>query len=239
MSSYAVIQTGGKQYRVQPGDVIDVEKLEEEVGARVALSDVLLVGEDDAVSVGTPTVDGAQVTAEVADQFRGPKIIVYKYKAKTRYRRKNGHRQSYTRLRIRHILTGGAEEPEEVVAEPVAEETVEEAAPAPAPAPAPRRRRRTAQPAAATEEQAVEAVAEEPVASAEEAEAVEAVAEEPVASSEEAEAVEAVEEEPVASSEEPEAAETGEADSPSGGTLRGRKEGRVTAPLNRGEGTRE
>ena len=92
------------------------------MGARVALSDVLLVGEDDAVSVGTPTVDGAQVTAEVADQFRGPKIIVYKYKAKTRYRRKNGHRQSYTRLRIRHILTGGAEEPEEVVAEPVAEE---------------------------------------------------------------------------------------------------------------------
>ena len=206
MSSYAVIQTGGKQYRVQPGDVIDVEKLEEEVGARVALSDVLLVGEDDAVSVGTPTVDGAQVTAEVADQFRGPKIIVYKYKAKTRYRRKNGHRQSYTRLRIRHILTGGAEEPEEVVAEPVAEETVEEAVPAPAP----RRRRRTAQPAAATEDQAAEAAAEEPVASAEEVEAVEAVAEEPVASSEEAEAVE---EEPVASSEEPEAAETGEADS--------------------------
>ena len=218
MSSYAVIQTGGKQYRVQPGDVIDVEKLEEEVGARVALSDVLLVGEDDAVSVGTPTVDGAQVTAEVADQFRGPKIIIYKYKAKTRYRRKNGHRQSYTRLRIRHILTGGAEEPEEVVAEPVVEEVVEEAAPAPAP----RRRRRAAQPAAATEEQAVEAAAEEPVTSAEEAEAVEAVAEEPVASSVE-----------------PEASEAGEADAPGGGTLRRRKEGRVTAPFNGGEGTRE
>ena len=164
MSSYAVIQTGGKQYRVQPGDVIDVEKLEEEVGARLALSDVLLVGEDDAVSVGTPTVDGATVTAEVADQFRGPKIIVYKYKAKTRYRRKNGHRQSYTRLRIRHILTGGAEEPEEVVVEPVAEETVEEATPAPAP----RRRRRTAQPVASAEEPAEEEAAEEPVASAEE-----------------------------------------------------------------------
>ena len=193
MSSYAVIQTGGKQYRVQPGDVIDVEKLEEEVGARVALSDVLLVGEDDAVSVGMPTVDGAQVTAEVADQFRGPKIIIYKYKAKTRYRRKNGHRQSYTRLRIRHILTGGAEEPEEVVAEPVAEEVVEEAAPAPAP----RRRRRAAQPAAATEEQAAETAAEGPVASAEEAETVETVAEEPVASSVE-----------------PEAAEAGEADAP-------------------------
>ena len=117
VSNYAVIQTGGKQYRVQPGDVIDVEKLEDEVGSRIDLSSVLLVGEDDAVSVGTPTVDGAKVTAEIADQFRGPKIIVYKYKAKTRYRRKNGHRQSYTRLRIRHILTDGAEEPEEVVAE--------------------------------------------------------------------------------------------------------------------------
>ena len=219
MSSYAVIQTGGKQYRVQPGDVIDVEKLEEEVGARLALSDVLLVGEDDAVSVGTPTVDGAKVTAEIADQFRGPKIIVYKYKAKTRYRRKNGHRQSYTRLRIRHILTGGAEEPEEVVVEPVAEETVEEATPAPAP----RRRRRTAQPVASAEEPAeeeaaeepvasaeeptAEATEEEPVASAEEADVAEATAEKPAASAEEAEAAEATAEEPVASAEEAEAAE--------------------------------
>ncbi len=175
MSSYAVIQTGGKQYRVQPGDVIDVEKLEQEVGARIDLADVLLVGGDDAVSVGTPTVDGAKVTAEVADQFRGPKIIVYKYKAKTHYRRKNGHRQSYTRLRIRHILTDGAEEPEEVV-EAVVEEAVEEA-----PAPAPRRRRRSTA-AAATEE---------PVA--EEAAADEAAAEEPVAAAEEAEAAEVVE----------------------------------------------
>ena len=202
MSSYAVIQTGGKQYRVQPGDVIDVEKLEEEVGARLALSDVLLVGEDDAVSVGTPTVNGATVTAEVADQFRGPKIIVYKYKAKTRYRRKNGHRQSYTRLRIRHILTGGAEEPEEVVAEPVAEETVEEATPAPAP----RRRRRTAQPVASAEEPAEEEAAEEPVASAEEPTA-EATEEEPVASAEEADVAEATAEEPAASAEEADVAE--------------------------------
>ena len=170
MSSYAVIQTGGKQYRVQPGDVIDVEKLEQEVGARIDLADVLLVGGDDAVSVGTPTVDGAKVTAEVADQFRGPKIIVYKYKAKTHYRRKNGHRQSYTRLRIRHILTDGAEEPEEVV-EAVVEEAVEDA-----PAPAPRRRRRSTRATAAAEEAAAdEAAAEEPVAAAEEAEATEVV----------------------------------------------------------------
>ena len=194
VSNYAVIQTGGKQYRVQPGDVIDVEKLEDEVGSRIDLSSVLLVGEDDAVSVGTPTVDGAKVTAEIADQFRGPKIIVYKYKAKTRYRRKNGHRQSYTRLRIRHILTDGAEEPEEVVAEPVVEEAVEEATPAPAP----RRRRRTAQPAASAEETTAEETAEEPVASAEEAEAAEpeATVEESVeAAAEEAAAEEAPTEE--------------------------------------------
>ena len=191
MSSYAVIQTGGKQYRVQPGDVIDVEKLEQEVGARIDLADVLLVGGDDAVSVGTPTVDGAKVTAEVADQFRGPKIIVYKYKAKTHYRRKNGHRQSYTRLRIRHILTDGAEEPEEVV-EAVVEEAVEEA-------PAPRRRRRTTRAAAeepaAEEAAADEAAAEEPVAAAEVVEAEASVEAEAEAAEEEAPAEEAPAEE--------------------------------------------
>ena len=160
MPSYAVIQTGGKQYRVQPGDVIDVETLDQEVGARVDFPHVLLVDADGAVSVGTPSVDGARVTAEVADQFRGPKIIVYKYKAKTHYRRKNGHRQSYTRLRIRHILTDGADEPAEVVADAVQE------------APAPRRRRRSTRAAAAAPETpAAEETAQEPVAAAEAAEA--------------------------------------------------------------------
>ena len=161
MPSYAVIQTGGKQYRVQPGDLIDVEKLDGEVGARVALSEVLFVGVDDEVSIGTPTIEGAKVTAEVADQFRGPKIIVYKYKAKTRYRRKNGHRQNYTRLRIRQILTDGAEETEEA--------TVEAAEEAP---PTPRRRRRTARPAAEAQ-----AAAEEPVAASPEADAPESTGE--------------------------------------------------------------
>ena len=186
MSSYAVIQTGGKQYRVQPGDVIDVEKLDQEVGARVDLSSVLLVDADGDVSVGTPTVDGAKVTAEIADQFRGPKIIVYKYKAKTHYRRKNGHRQSYTRLRIRHILTGGAEEPEEVAD---AGASVEAAPVEEAPAPAPRRRRRSTRAAAAAppEETAAEETpaAEEPVAEAEAVVAEEVAAE----ASETAEAV--------------------------------------------------
>lgn len=183
MSSYAVVQTGGKQYRVQPGDVIDVEKLDQEVGARVDLSSVLLVDADGDVFVGTPTVDGAKVTAEVADQFRGPKIIVYKYKAKTHYRRKNGHRQSYTRLRIRHILTGGAEEPEEVAD---AGASVEAAPVEEATAPAPRRRRRSTRAAAAAvpaEESAAEEApaSEEPVAEAEAVVAEEAAAEAPEA----------------------------------------------------------
>lgn len=198
MSSYAVVQTGGKQYRVSPGDVIDVEKLDGDVGARVDLADVLLVDEDGSVSVGTPTVDGAKVTAEVADQFRGPKIIVYKYKAKTRYRRKNGHRQSYTRLRIRHILTGGADEPVE-----------------PEAAPAPRRRRRSTRAAAQAEAPAAEAAAEETVAAAEEAPAEEPVAEAPEAveaSVESTEAEVATEEAPAEEAEATEAVEAAEAE---------------------------
>ena len=82
LTSYAVIQTGGKQYQVKSGDVIDVEKLEAQVGSRVELADVRFVSEESGVSVGTPTVDGAMVTAEVEDQFRGPKISVFKYKSK-------------------------------------------------------------------------------------------------------------------------------------------------------------
>jgi len=150
VTSYAIIQTGGKQYQVKSGDVLDVEKLEAEVGTRVELADVRLVSEDSGLSVGTPTVDGALVTAEVEDQFRGPKIIIFKYKNKTHYRKKNGHRQSYTRIRIQDILTGGATPPPfvpkvkvEAVAEaPVAEEPVAEAPAVEAPA-VPARRTRT------------------------------------------------------------------------------------------------
>jgi len=150
VTSYAIIQTGGKQYQVKSGDVLDVEKLEAEVGTRVELTDVRLVSEDSGLSVGTPTVDGALVTAEVEDQFRGPKIIVFKYKNKTHYRKKNGHRQSYTRIRIQDILTGGATPPpfvpkakvEALTEAPVAEEPVAEAPAVEAPA-APARRTRT------------------------------------------------------------------------------------------------
>jgi large subunit ribosomal protein L21 len=101
---YAIVETGGKQYKVQPGDMLQVEKLAAEPGETVDLDRVLMVaGDDDAVNVGTPLIDGAKVVAEVVDQGRGPKIIVFKYKAKVRYRRKTGHRQALTTLRIREI----------------------------------------------------------------------------------------------------------------------------------------
>jgi large subunit ribosomal protein L21 len=157
---------------VKSGDVLDVEKLEAEVGTRVELADVRLVSEDSGVSVGTPIVDGALVTAEVEDQFRGPKIIIFKYKNKTHYRKKNGHRQSYTRIRIQDILTGGATPPPfvpkakvEAVAEaPVAEEPVAEAPAVEAPA-KPARRTRTRAAAATTRAEATtEAATDEKLA---------------------------------------------------------------------------
>ncbi|MGD9711801.1 MAG: 50S ribosomal protein L21 [Thermomicrobiales bacterium] len=102
-SRYAIIATGGKQYRVGVGDVITVEKLDVEAGATVTLDSVLLIGGDGSTVIGTPLVDGASVTADVVDNFRGEKIIVFKYKPKKRYRRRTGHRQSLTRLAITGI----------------------------------------------------------------------------------------------------------------------------------------
>ncbi len=107
-TNYAIIQTGGKQYRVQPGTSISVEKIEGDAGSTVEFDHVLLVSQDDEVSVGTPTVEGAKVVAEVTEQGRAKKIIILKYKSKTRYRVKTGHRQSLTKLAIKEIVTGGA-----------------------------------------------------------------------------------------------------------------------------------
>ena len=104
VATYAIVQTGGKQYRVEPGDTIRVESLPGDDGDTVELDDVLLVSQDGVVSVGTPTVPGAKVTAELVGRGRGKKIVVFKYKPKTRYRRKNGHRQSYTELTVTDIL---------------------------------------------------------------------------------------------------------------------------------------
>ena len=106
MSGYAVLKTGGRQYRVQPGDVLDVEKISAETGQQVELNEVLLINENDELLLGNPKVDGASVVAIVKSQHRGPKIIVFKYKNKTHYRRKNGHRQDYTRLEIQEIRSG-------------------------------------------------------------------------------------------------------------------------------------
>ena len=106
---YAILETGGKQYRVQPGDVIEVERLDGEVGSQVELGRVLMTGGDgeSGPRFGAPTVEGARVMAEVIGQGKGEKITVFKYKPKVRYRHKTGHRQMLTRLRITEIM--GAE----------------------------------------------------------------------------------------------------------------------------------
>ena len=100
---YAVLKTGGKQYRVQEGDVIYVEKLNAEVESTVELNEVLAVGTEEGIKVGTPVVEGAKVVAKVAAQGKAKKVIVFKYKSKKDYRRKNGHRQPYTKLVIEKI----------------------------------------------------------------------------------------------------------------------------------------
>lgn len=100
---FAIIQTGGKQYRVQPGDTIEVERLEGEPGATLDLAHVLMVGGDGDTRVAPDALAGAVVKAEVLDHKRGEKIIVFRFKSKVRYRRKTGHRQSLTRLRITDI----------------------------------------------------------------------------------------------------------------------------------------
>lgn len=101
---YAVIKTGGKQYRVSPGDSIDVEKLPYEVGEQIELDQVLLVANGSGTKIGRPLVKGAKVKATVTRQAKGRKVIIFKYRPSKRYRRKKGHRQHYTRLRIDEIV---------------------------------------------------------------------------------------------------------------------------------------
>ena len=96
---YAIIATGGKQYRVSEGDVIYIEKIDAQVDSTVSF-DVLLMGNDGDVKIGTPVVEGVKVEGKVVGQIRGEKIVVYKYKSKKNYRRKQGHRQPYTKVEI-------------------------------------------------------------------------------------------------------------------------------------------
>ena len=114
---YAVIRTGGKQYRVAPDDVIEVEKVSGDAGEIIQFSEVLMLGGEGAPQVGTPAIDGASVAAQVVEQKRGDKIIVFKKKRRKNYRRKKGHRQHLTAVRITEILTGG-KKPSKAAAKP-------------------------------------------------------------------------------------------------------------------------
>lgn len=133
---FAVIKTGGKQYRVAADDVLKIEKLEAEAGAQVEFKNVLMVGNGAEVTIGVPEVDGATVVAEVVEQGRGRKIIAFKKRRRQNSRRKRGHRQFETTVRITEILTGGAKPSKKSAAKPAAKkedapktETKKEAAP--------------------------------------------------------------------------------------------------------------
>jgi len=102
---YAIVATGGKQYRVEPGQRLEIELLDVESGTQVDLGEVLLICDGETITVGQPTVPGARVVADVLGEAKGKKIIVFKYKNKVRYRRKTGHRQHYSRVLVRDIVT--------------------------------------------------------------------------------------------------------------------------------------
>ena len=103
---YAVIRTGGKQYKVAPEDVLQIEKIEGAAGETVQFPDVLMVGGEGEPQVGAPLVAGVAVSAEVVEQGRGPKVIIFKKRRRQNYRRKRGHRQDLTTVRILEILSG-------------------------------------------------------------------------------------------------------------------------------------
>ena len=107
---YAIIETGGKQYKVSPGQTLDVDRLETAEGDTVELERVLLIADGERITVGKPIIQGAKVIATSKGEGKGKKIIVFKYKPKVRYRKKTGHRQFYTRLTIEKISEPGADE---------------------------------------------------------------------------------------------------------------------------------
>ena len=127
---YAVIKTGGKQYRVAPNEVLKVERLPVEAGRRIAFNEVLAVDSGEGLKVGAPMVAGAMVTATVVEQTHAPTILVFKKKRRHNYRRKNGHRQDLTVIRIGEILTDGRQPSAEPEAAPAAEAKEKPAKPA-------------------------------------------------------------------------------------------------------------
>lgn len=129
---FAVFKTGGKQYRAAADDVLEVAKIDGEPGDIVEFGEVLLVGGDN-VNLGKPSVAGATVAAEVLEQGRGPKVIAFKKRRRKNSRRKRGHRQEFTRIRITEILTDGKKPSKEAKAKPKAAKPAGESAAAPAP----------------------------------------------------------------------------------------------------------
>ncbi len=128
---YAVVTTGGKQYRVEAGTELVIERLVEEAGASVTFDRVLLIGDGDAVTIGSPTVAGASVSGTVLAEELGPKLIIFKFKQKATYRRTRGHRQHLTRVRIDEISTGEKKSRKaEAAAEPEAKASATTDAPA-------------------------------------------------------------------------------------------------------------
>jgi len=130
---YAVIETGGKQYRVQEGDVITVEKLNVSAGDDITFDKVLLLNDGEKVQVGTPIVESAKVFGTVVENGKGEKVIIFKYKAKKDYRKKQGHRQPYTMVKIESLSADGKPAPKKVVEKPaveVVEKSAEEKKPA-------------------------------------------------------------------------------------------------------------
>lgn len=108
---YAILKCGGKQLKVQQGDIVKVERLAEEAGSKVELTDILLVAEGDKVTVGTPMVEGAKVTATILEQKRDKKVIVFKKKRRQGYKLKKGHRQYVTILKVESVEVKGAKAP--------------------------------------------------------------------------------------------------------------------------------
>jgi large subunit ribosomal protein L21 len=124
---YAVVQTGGKQYRVEAGRAVKIERIEGDPGDTVELGEVLLMADGDNVTVGAPTISGARVVGTIAEQGRTKKIVVFRYKAKTRQRTKTGHRQHFTRIVVDDILAPGEKaKPREKKAAPPPPEPTEE-----------------------------------------------------------------------------------------------------------------
>jgi large subunit ribosomal protein L21 len=121
---FAVIKTGGKQYRVQQGDVLEIEKLDIEAGKKVTFDEVLLVENNGETLIGTPYVDRVQVKAVVLESFKDQKVIVFKKKRRKQYKRKTGHRQQLTRVKIEEILAGGKALSKEKPAEKPAKKAV-------------------------------------------------------------------------------------------------------------------